>query len=179
MQIKITNAMEIWSSPDGQRQIFCVQTEDKQIYKTWSKTLGTAESGTTYDIEIYTKQDNRGQDEQWIKQANKGGYGGGRSGGRSPQEQSIIMRQCALKAAVELAKGTLSSGTNISSKDVLRVAEKFNKWLHADMGAVKQQPEPQPKPQNPPDYDGVPFDENQAKQDENPGDEEPEDYFPF
>lgn len=94
--------------------------------KTWEPKAGE-EFNYTYDVE-----------KSRFKRVNpNSNYTGGGSGGYKPSaggggsKDKLIVRQVALKAAVEY-----SSGMNLKANQVLQVADIFNEW-------VNQQPKPE------------------------------------
>lgn len=103
------------------------------LTKTWEPQSGE-EFTYTYDVE-----------KSRFKRVNpNGNYSGGNSsykpsysGGSS--KDKLIVRQVALKAAVDF-----SNGMNLKASQVLQVAEIFNDWVNQQPKTEEQQPTPAP-----------------------------------
>lgn len=87
--------------------------------KTWEPKAGE-EFNYTYDVE-------KSRFKRVNPNANYSGGGGGYkpSGGGSPSKDKLIVRQVALKAAVEY-----SARIGLKANQVLQVAEIFNDWVN-------------------------------------------------
>jgi len=101
--------------------------------KTWEPKAGE-EFNYTYDVE-----------KSRFKRVNpNGNYSGGSGGSNAPTSGSfskdkLIVRQVALKAAVEF-----TSGMNLKANQVLQVAEIFNDWVNIQPSIQQETPEPAP-----------------------------------
>lgn len=89
------------------------------LTKTWEPQTGE-EFTYTYDVE-------KSRFKRVNPNSNYSGGGGGYkpSGGGSSSKDKLIVRQVALKAAVEF-----STGMNLKANQVLQVAEIFNDWIN-------------------------------------------------
>lgn len=102
------------------------------LTKTWEPKTGE-EFSYTYDVE-----------KSRFKRVNpNGNYSGGSGGYNAPKaggssKDKLIVRQVALKAAVEFA-----NGMNLKANQVLQVAEIFNDWVNNE---TAQEEKPQPAP---------------------------------
>jgi len=100
------------------------------LTKTWEPQSGE-EFTYTYDVE-----------KSRFKRVNpNGNYSGGNSSykpsGGGVSKDKLIVRQVALKAAVDF-----SNGMNLKASQVLQVAEIFNDWVNQQPKTEEQQPAP-------------------------------------
>lgn len=124
---KTISSQQIWQKDD--RILWEVAFDDGLKAKTWSKAISVV--GWEGQLEQYTKQNNRGETEVFVKQPQKEGF----RGGASPRDNDIIRAQWAIgqAVAVELVK-------NPEKMDMANVEAYANEFF--DMAQrVKQPPE--------------------------------------
>lgn len=103
------------------------------LTKTWEPKTGE-EFSYTYDVE-----------KSRFKRVNpNGNYSGGSGGYNAPKaggssKDKLIVRQVALKAAVEF-----SVGMNLKANQVLQIADIFNDWVNIDPSVEQEKPQPAP-----------------------------------
>lgn len=132
MNLKVLKAIPVWQSDDGSRTKYSVLTETGEIYSTWSKAIGQAEKGTTFDVVIEERQDYNGRKEKFVKQAST--YGTRSAGPGEGKDTASIERQVALKCAVEFA----TSREKMKAADVVDLAEAFDRFLKQPKAQAKQ-----------------------------------------
>lgn len=125
MKLKVRATQEVWQSEDGRVAIYQIKDEKGEVYKTRSRTIGQAPTDAEFDV-VVTEEVNRfGQPERWIKQEP-------RMGGKE-KDTASIERQVALKSAVDFA----NTRDQMKAKDVLTLAEEFDKFLKEGRGEKK------------------------------------------
>lgn len=99
--------------------------------KSWEPKVGE-ELNYTYDVE-------KSRFKRVNPNSNYSGGGGGykSSGATGGSKDKLIVRQVALKAAVDY-----SSGMNLKASQVLQVAEIFNNWVNQEPKAEAPTPAP-------------------------------------
>lgn len=124
---KTVSAELIWEKDD--RKLWSVSFDDSTTAKTWSKAI--SQVGWSGELESYTKQNNRGEDETFVKQPPKEGFSGGFKG--APRDNDIIRAQWAIgqAVAVELVK-------NPEKMDMANVEAYANEFF--DMAERVKQP---------------------------------------
>lgn len=103
------------------------------LTKTWEPKSGE-EFNYTYDVE--KSRFKRVNPNAGNYSSNSGGYNSSKPSNTS--KDKLIVRQVALKAAVEFA-----NGMNLKASQVLQVAEIFNNWVNNEP-AKEEAPQPAP-----------------------------------
>ena len=113
--VKTLSSEQVWQSDDGKITKYDVVVESEgRSFKTQTFSEKIATAGFEGEVESYP--DKRFPEKKLLRQP-KRDFGGGRSGGRSNNDEAMY-RTSALKNAVELGDG-----------DVLQNATKFYNWL--------------------------------------------------
>lgn len=166
MKATIQSAQQTWQSPDGQRKLYTVTYTDESgnlvTSKTWSGKIGTG-SGQQFDLEVYTKDGNRGP-EQFVRQvqqegsqyASQGATGNSRPNSSSsdkqfkgdPDTRASIERQTGLKAAVEVVANYYNTvGVTVDkdkftleqyAEDIVKYAKVFGEAASAVPAAIAE-----------------------------------------
>lgn len=137
--IQYTNPQQpVWVSPDGKRKIYTVVDQRGNHYKTYSHKLGSAEPGTTFEVEAYEKDQ-----DVFVRQQQETQQPHNQTPQATPQQPQptpqpaqtprqpaqptqtgrddtniSIERQTAVKAAVEAANGLLPLQNKEPSADL-------------------------------------------------------------
>lgn len=137
MTITIRQTKVMWekTTEEGTMTLWAVQAEDGKTYKTWSKPIGSASPGASFEVVVYDKTERNGETVQYIKQAPRP------RDGRSFTPRNL--RIDALNAAAVVVNGLLPALGNLDTTRAqemwLELAESGLKWLEAGNASTQLQ----------------------------------------
>lgn len=107
-QATVIDSKQVWASPDGQRTMFEVTMQvngQTVVAKTWSGAV--SKIGWSGQLESYDKANNQGGTDTFVKQPQKEGGFGGKSGGAKFEKDPFTMY---LSYAKDVAVAMLKDG---------------------------------------------------------------------